>query len=75
MRMLAVVLAALAAAGAVAAANVVLLGYGSERSGRVGKLSPVVRGETTPSLSLPRPAATTTTRSDDHDGARRDLDD
>jgi len=38
---LSVVLAAVAAAAAVVAANIVLLGYGSERSDHVGKLSPI----------------------------------
>jgi hypothetical protein len=40
-RVVSVLLAVLAAAVAVVGANVVLLGYGSERSDRVGKLSPV----------------------------------
>jgi hypothetical protein len=39
-RALLVLLAVVVALGAVAGANVILLGYGSERSDRVGRLSP-----------------------------------
>jgi hypothetical protein len=42
-RVLPVLLAVLAAAVAVAGANIVLLGYGSERNEHVGKLSPLAR--------------------------------
>jgi hypothetical protein len=40
MRAVALLLGIAACLGAVALANVVLLGYGSERSNRVGRLSP-----------------------------------
>jgi hypothetical protein len=66
MRTLAVVLTLFAAVAAIALANVVLLGYGSERVDRVGKLSP--RAE------LPHPASSTPWTPQKPDARERDND-
>ncbi len=69
MRALPVLLTVLVSVAAIALANVVLLGYGSERSDRVGNLSPRARIDH-PTTTAP---ATTQTTDDHHEGD--DLDD
>ena len=55
MRALAVLLAVLVSVAAIAIANVVLLGYGSERTDRVGSLSPRARIDQTGTVAPARP--------------------
>lgn len=68
MRLLAVVAVLVVAVVAIATANAVLLGYGSERSDRVGRLSPVGRQLTTPAPERPPTTTNRTTTDDDHGG-------
>jgi len=74
-RLLAVVAVLVVAVAAIATANAVLLGHGSERSDRVGRLSPVGRQLTTPSPERPPTTTNRTTTEDDDHGGRGGHDD
>jgi hypothetical protein len=71
-RSLSVVLAIVAAITAVVVVNALLLGYGSERNDRVGKLSPGAGLPVTPAPVVTVPATTTTDDGRDHHEGGRD---